>query len=166
MRHPSKGHPEFEDFFGWYWFSKLWVQLIYECSFNIHECLRYLVSDVAFCKVIPSSYNMVIFVKLVLLNIPNKSSIFSGSPNAELVSQIYTYYRNAKILIRRFWSKRTVLRVFQFKNTLWHCGEHINLLMFQKKKKGKCCNPWTNWCTGSCAFRLQRLHLFYAHWVW
>ena len=78
------------------------MQLIYECSFNIHECLRYLVSDVAFCKVIPSSYNMVIFVKLVLLNIPNKSSIFSGSPNAELVSQIYTYYRNAKILIRRF----------------------------------------------------------------
>lgn len=164
MRQPSKGHPEFEDFFGWYWFSELWMQLIYECSFNIHECLRYLVSDVAFCKVIPSSYNMVIFVKLVLLNIPNKSSIFSGSPNAELVSQIYTYYRNAKILIRRFWSKRTVLRVFQFKNTLWHCGEHINLLMFKKKKKGKCCNPWTG--TGSCAFRLQRLHLFYAHWVW
>ena len=69
-------------------------------------------------KLIPSSYDMVIFAKLVLFDISKKLSIVSPNPNAEHVNQdqlvqnqgfpttamlvsflsiIKTYFRNAKI---------------------------------------------------------------------
>ena len=70
---------------------------------------------------------MVIFVKLVLLNISNKSFIFSGSPNAELVSEIYTYCRNAKILFGSFEAKELHCVCFSLKT---HYGTVENTLIY------------------------------------